>query len=677
MTLDAAAIDDRGEVLWRPTPGSVAASRIGDFLSQLKRERGLNFHDYDELWKWSVGDLPGFWGAVWDYLQPLADGDPNPVLIDAHMPGARWFPGVAINFAENALRGPGDEVVLVARSQTRAAQEWTRDELREAVARARAGLVRLGVGSGDRVAAYLPNIPEAVIAMLATTSLGAVWASCAPELGVSSVVERLAQIEPTVLLAIDGYRYGTKDVDRRAEVQAIQAGLPTLRATVHVDYLHPGRPAGFSWADLLARPADLTFERVAFDHPLWILFSSGTTGLPKAIVHGHGGIVVELGKSHALHADLGPGDRFFVYCTTTWVMWNILASGLLVGASVVLMDGHPGHPDDLELWRIVAETGVTVYGCGASLIVNAARAGLRPGDVLNLTRVKGILCTGSPLPRDGFRWIYDAVSPTVLLQSSSGGTDVCTGFVGGSPMVPVRAGEIACRCLGVLAEALDPDGHPVLDEPGELVISAPMPSMPVCFWNDPGDERYRATYFTDYPGRWRHGDWIQFTADGASRITGRSDGTLNRGGVRLGTAEFYSVLADAEAFPEIDDALVVHLEDPEGGLGTLWLFVALVDGAALSADLQQRIDHALRQQLSPRHRPDRITAVSAIPYNLAGKKLEIPIKRILQGVPRGDVINDGAMRNPQAVEDFERIAAGLADSADVRRGRKPRVGDDR
>jgi acetoacetyl-CoA synthetase len=656
MSIQVAAVEERGEILWHPTDESAAASRIGDFLTRLRTEHGLEFADYQQLWNWSVRHLPAFWAAVWQYLNPIADGDPEPVLVDATMPGAQWFPNITLNYAENALRGPGAEVVLMARSQTRAPQEWTRDGLRDAVARARSGLVRLGVRRGDRVAAYLPNIPEAVIGLLATASLGAVWASCAPELGVSSVLERLAQIEPTVLLAVDGYRYGANHIDRRPDVAAIEAGLPTLRATVHVDYLYPGQPAGYSWAELLAQDAEPTFSRVAFDHPLWVLFSSGTTGLPKAIVHGHGGIVVELGKSHALQSDLGPGDRYFVYCTTTWVMWNILVSGLLVGSSIVLMDGHPGFPDESEIWRIAADTKTTVFGCGAAMLVSARRAGLRPSHDVDLSRLKGVFSTGSPLPADGFRWVYDAVSPTVLLQSTSGGTDVCGGFVGGSPLLPVRAGEIACRALGVLAQALDAEGNAVIDEPGELVISAPMPSMPVSFWNDPDQKRYTSTYFADYPGRWRHGDWIVFTADGASRITGRSDGTLNRGGVRLGTSEFYAVLADTTTFPEIGDALVVHLEDPEGGPGILWLFVALSDGRVLNAELRTRLDDALRTRLSPRHRPDKVSAVSTVPYNLTGKKLEIPIKRILQGAPRAEVINDGALRNPSAVDEFVRIA---------------------
>jgi len=412
-----------------------------------------------------------------------------------------------------------------------------------------------------------------------------------------------------------------------------------------------------SWTDFMSESVELSFDRVPFDHPLWVLFSSGTTGLPKAIVHGHGGIVAELGKSHALMSDLGPGDRLFVYCTTTWVMWNILVSGLLVGASVVLMDGDPNHPDPDELWRIVADTGVTVFGCGAAMIAHQSQVGARPKELFDLSRLKGMFCTGSPLTSDAFRWVYDAVKADILLQSTSGGTDVCSGFVGGSPLLPVRAGEIACRSLGVLAEALDADGASILDEPGELVISAPMPSMPVKFWNDPDGQRYLRTYFDKYPGRWRHGDWIIFTADGSSRITGRSDGTLNRGGVRLGTSEFYAVLADVDAFPELKDALVVHLEDSEGGLGILWLFVVLNAGGQVESDLRRRIDRALRERLSPRHRPDRVSAVSAIPYNFTGKKLEIPVKRILQGVPREDVVADGAVRNVESIDDFERIAA--------------------
>jgi acetoacetyl-CoA synthetase len=649
----------RGEVLWSPTPESVAASGVGRFLDWLARERGLRFDGYDALWRWSVDDQPGFWGAVWDYFAPVAHSQPEQVLAGTSMPGARWFPGATLNFAENALRWAGDdEVVVIARSQTRGPIELSRGELRDAVARAAEGLRRLGVRKGDRVAAYLPNIPEALIAMLATASMGAIWAACAPEFGTRSVLDRFQQIEPVVLLVVDGYRYGDKDVDRRADVATIRAGLPTLRATVAVPYLDGNAAIGdLTWDGLLAEPAAPRYEAVPFDHPLWILFSSGTTGLPKAIVHSHGGIVVEMLKNQSLQGDLRPGDRYFVFCTTTWVMWNVVVGVLLSGAGTVMVDGSPAYPDDMELWRIIADTGVTSFGCGAAMLINARRKGHEPGRTFDLSRLRVMLSTGSPLPPEGFRWVYEHVSSTVLLHSGSGGTDVCTGYVGGSPMLPVRAGEIACRNLGVLVEALDPDGRPVVGEPGEMVISKPMPSMPVYFWNDPGDRRYRATYFAMYPGRWRQGDWIIFDEHGSCRITGRSDGTLNRGGVRLGTAEFYAVLDD---LPQVADCLVVHLEDPSGGMGRLVLFVALAPGAVLGDELRRHIARELRSRLSPRHVPDEVIDVPGIPYNLTGKKLEIPVKRLLQGMPRAKVVSDGAVRDATLLDAFERLAEHLA-----------------
>ncbi|GLZ05580.1 acetoacetyl-CoA synthetase [Actinomadura sp. NBRC 104412] len=663
MSIDvqqSASGETRGEILWTPTPESIAASGLGRFLEWAARERGLTFDGYDELWRWSVQDLTGFWGAVWDFFEPIAHSAPERVLADASMPGARWFPGATLNFAENCLRGSDEETVVIARSQTRGPSELTRGELRDAVARAAEGLRKLGVREGDRVAAYLPNIPEAVIAMLATASLGAIWAACAPEFGTRSVLDRFQQIEPVVLLVVDGYRYGTKEIDRRGEVATIRAGLPTVRTTVAVPYLDPeegGAVGDLTWDALLAEPAPPAYAAVPFDHPLWILFSSGTTGLPKAIVHSHGGIVIEKLKNQSFQADIRPGDRYFVYCTTSWVMWNNVIAALLVGAGIVLMDGSSTHPDDLELWRVIADTGVTTFGCGAAMLMRARRKGHEPGRMFDLSRLRGMLSTGSPLPAEGFRWVYTHVGPDLYMQSGSGGTDVCTGFVGGSPMLPVRAGEIACRNLGVLAEALDADGRPVIGEPGELVISKPMPSMPIYFWKDPGDVRYRETYFSTYPGLWRHGDWVIFDEHGSCRITGRSDGTLNRGGVRLGTSEFYAVLDDV---PQIADSMVVHLEDPEGGPGRLVLFVAPAEGAELDEGLREHIAAELRARCSPRHVPDEIIEVPGIPYNITGKKLEIPVKRLLQGLPRAKVVSDGAVSDPALLDVFERLAARFA-----------------
>ncbi|MGE0220664.1 acetoacetate--CoA ligase [Mycolicibacterium sp.] len=638
--------------LWRPSAQSIAASRMGRYVAALGEERGRVFSDYHQLWQWSVTDLDGFWSSVYRHFDIAGHGDTSRVLADATMPGSRWFPDVELNYAENMLRGADSQPVVVALSQTRAPIRMTRGELRDAVARAATGLRGLGVGKGDRVVGYLPNIPEALIAMLATTSIGAIWAVCAPELGTAAVLDRLVQLEPKVLLAVDGYRYGTKDVDRRSAVADIADRLPSLRAVVQVPYLHPSPAEPGTWADLISEPAQPSYERVPFDHPLWVLFSSGTTGLPKAMVHSHGGIILEHVKAIGLHLDTGPGDVLFAYCTTTWMVWNFLVSGLLVGATVVLMDGSPAHPGQDELWRVVEQSGVSVFICGAAYLAGCQKSEMRPGEQFDLTALRVIAATGSPLPATTYDWIYDAVKPAVLLQSSSGGTDVASSFVGGNPMLPVWAGEISGPMLGVHAAAYGPDGTPVIDALGELVITAPMPSMPVRFWNDPEGATYRKAYFEKFPGVWCHGDWVRFTGRGSCVITGRSDGTLNRGGVRLGTSEFYAVL---EALPEIDDSLVVHIEDAAGGLGTLYLFVQLAAGS-LDDRLHGQIAGALREQLSPRHVPDQIVAVPAIPYNLTGKKLEVPVKRLLQGTARGTAVSDGAVRNPESLDVFEQLA---------------------
>jgi acetoacetyl-CoA synthetase len=646
-----------GEILWSPPPDVRQRTRVGRYLAWLEEHRGLRFDDYQALWTWSVDDLDGFWSSVWEHLGVVSHTPYEAVLADASMPGAVWFPGASLNYAEHVLRGaPGEGPLVLGRSQTRGPVDLTAADLADQVARARTGLTLLGVGPGDRVAAYLPNIPETLVAFLATASLGAIWSSCAPEFGTRSVVDRLRQIEPLVLLTVDGYRFGDRAVDRTAEVAAIREALPSLKATVAVPYLDPGAgriPEATSWDELLAEKGELAFAPVPFSHPLYVLYSSGTTGLPKPIVHCHGGILVEHLKKLALHHDLGPGDRFFWFSTTGWMMWNYLASGLAVGSAVVCYDGNPGYPDLGELWRMAAECGVTYFGASAPFLLACRKEGLRPGELGDLSALRGVGSTGSPLPADGFRWVYEAVGEDLVLSSASGGTDVCTAFVGGIPLLPVRAGEIACRCLGAKVEAFDPDGRSVVGEQGELVITAPMPSMPVGFWGDEDGSRYRAAYFDDYPGVWRHGDWITITEWGSCVITGRSDATLNRGGVRLGTSELYSVV---EAIPEVADSLIVHLEDPEGGMGELVLFVAPAGGAEVDDDLRSRIAAALRRELSPRHVPDTIEAVAAIPRTLSGKKLEVPVKRILTGTAPEAAASRGALANPEALDAFAELA---------------------
>jgi acetoacetyl-CoA synthetase len=648
------AVKGLGEVMWTPPADVRETTNMGRFLDFVRDTRGRDLHGYDELFAWSVSDLEGFWGSLWDFFGVRAHEPYEQVLGSREMPGAEWFSGARLNYAEHMLGAEKDtaEVAVVARSQTRAPFELTFGDLREQVARARAGLERLGVGPGDRVAAYMPNIPETLVAFLATASLGAVWATCATEFGPRTVIDRFGIIEPKVLLAIAGYRYGDKPVDRRAQVAQVRAALPSLERVVHVPYAggaDDALPDTLSWEELLAETGPLRIDPVAFDHPLYVLFSSGTTGLPKAIVHRHGGILVEHLKNQGLDWDLQPGDRLLWFTTTAWMMWNALVSTLLLRASIVMIDGNPVHPDLSAQWRLAEQTQTTHMGAGPAFLMGCRKAGLRPGHDFDLSSIRQLIAGGSPLPAEGFDWIYEQFDPDVLLNLGSGGTDVCCGVVQGSPMQPVYRGEIAGRCLAVDSAAYDPDGREVVGELGELVIRQPMPSMPVGFWNDPGDKRYREAYFDAYPGVWRFGDWILFTERGSCLVTGRSDATLNRGGVRLGTGEFYAVVEDID---EVLDSIVVHLEDPEGGPGELLLFVQLREGRPLSDELRGRIHAALRGALSPRHVPDTLEAVPAIPRTMTGKKLELPVKRILQGTPAEQVASRDALADPESIDAF-------------------------
>ncbi|MCD0451647.1 acetoacetate--CoA ligase [Actinocorallia sp. API 0066] len=632
------------------TPGAWENSGIGRYLRWLEDTRGLAFADYPALHRWSVTDLDGFWSSVWEYFDVRAHTPPSAVLGRRAMPGAQWFPGATLNYAEHALGRPEDapRTAVVARSQTRPGSSLTYAELRERVARARAGLRRLGVGRGDRVVAYLPNIPETLVAYLATASLGAVFASCAPEFGARSVIDRFGQLEPKVLLAIGGYRYGARTVDRAAEVAEIRAGLPTLTATIGVTYGDFTVADAPTWDDLLSGPPEEGFEPVPFDHPLVVLFTSGTTGRPKAIVHGHGGLLLEHLKNHTFSWDLGPGDRMLWFSTTAWMLWNTLVSALLVRASLVMIDGDPAYPDLREQWRLAEETGATLMGTSPGYLMACRKEGVRPGAEFALPRLRQLGAAGSALAAEGYTWAHEQFGDRVLLNVGSGGTDVCTGMLQGSPWQPVWTGEISGPCLGVAAQAFDADGRPVIGELGELVITEPMPSMPVGFWGDADGSVYRAAYFTDFPGVWRHGDWVRFAPEGHCVVAGRSDATLNRGGVRLGTADFYGV---AEEFPEIADSLVVHLEDAEGGPGELLLFVQTT-GGELDDDLRARLKTALRTQLSPRHVPDRVERVPAIPRNRTGKKLEVPVKRILLGARPADVASRDVLADPGSLDFF-------------------------
>jgi acetoacetyl-CoA synthetase len=647
MTVSADRPYSVGQVVWEPTEDVRAHSVLANYMASL----GRSGEAYNDLWRWSVSDLEGFWSSVWDFFEIQATTPYERVLGSRAMPGTEWFPGARLNYAAHMLGRDedSDTVAVLARSQSRDPFDLTFGELRDQVARARAGLQRLRVGPGDRVVAYLPNIPEALVAFLAAASLGAVWATCPPEFGPRSVLDRLGQLTPSVLLAVDGYRWGEAWIDRREQVAEVRAALASLRAVVHVPYGGNELPESILWDELVAEPGTLEFDPVPFDHPLYVLFSSGTTGLPKPIVHGHGGILLEHLKNHGFSWDLRPGSRLMWFTTTAWMMWNALVSALLLRASIVMLDGNPGYPDLATQWRMTEETRATMFGLSPAFTMACRKEGMEPGRDFDLSTLRQVCAAGSPLPADSYEWIYNQVGGDVMLNVGSGGTDVCTGIVQGYPLLPVYAGEMAGKCLGIDVAAFDPDGNEVVGELGELVIRQPMPSMPVKFWNDEVGSRYRAAYFDHYPGVWRHGDWIMFTERGTSIITGRSDATLNRGGVRLGTSDFYSVV---EEFDEVLDALVVHLEATD----ELLLFVVLRDGRELDDELGRRISDALRSGLSPRHKPDDIVAVPAIPRTMTGKKLELPVKRILTGTPVAEVASKDALIDPAAIDAFAEYA---------------------
>jgi acetoacetyl-CoA synthetase len=643
-----------GDILWTPPPDWRDTTEIGRFMNWLRDERGLELATADELHRWSVDDLDGFWGGLWDFYG-IRSTPYERVLGKRTMPGAEWFTGAKLNYAEHlvGLEEDRDKTAVVARSQTRGPRELTFAELIEQAGRVRAGLQRLGVQKGDRVVAYMPNIPETLIAFIATASLGAIWATCAPEFGARSVVDRFAQIEPRVLFAIGGYGFRDRYVDRRQEVETIRGRIGSIEDVVWVPFGEARLEDSVSWEDLTAESAPLEFEQVPFDHPLYVLFSSGTTGLPKPIVHGHGGQLIEHRKNLGLGWDLKPGGRLLWFSTTAWMMWNALVAGLQLRSSIVMLDGDPAWPDLLEQWRLAEELQPSVMGVAPAYLMACRKAGIQPGRECDLSSIRMLCTAGSPLPSEGYLYAYEQLGPDMLLNNGSGGTDVCTGLVSGSFAQPVYEGEITGPCLAVDAHAFDPAGNEVIGELGEFVITQPMPSMPVAFWGDDDGERYRSSYFDVYPGVWRQGDWIMFTQRGSCVITGRSDATLNRGGVRLGTGEFYAVVEDV---PEVIDALVVHLEDSGGGAGELLLFVVPADGASLDDDLRTKIAKALRSELSPRHVPDTIVSVPAIPRTLTGKKLEAPVKRILRGESSERVASRDSLLDPGALDAFVALA---------------------
>ncbi len=653
-----------GDVLWQATPDQAAATRLAAYQRWLQaRGAGPDAKstDYPALWRWSIADIERFWESVWDFFDVQADGPRRPVLANKAMPGADWYPNARLNYAEHVFRqATPHRPALIARSEGAPVRQVSWAELRRDTAALAARLRQWGIGPGDRVASYLPNRVETVVAYLACASLGAIWSSCAPDMGAGVVLDRLRQIGPKLLLATDSTGYNGKELDRAAVVEELLRELPSVEGVVHVPGpLAAQRPVAWRdctpWAAAIEGEAELGFTRLPFGHPLWIVYSSGTTGLPKAMVHGHGGIVLTHLKTLALQHDLRPGDRMLFLGGTGWIVWNLQLGALLTGASIVLYDGNPAWPDPTALWRFMDEQGVTQFGCGAAFLMNAMKEGVRPRDVAPLVALRAIFSTGSPLPLDAYRWVYDAVKPDVWLASVSGGTDIASGFVACAPTLPVTAGEIQCAELGVAAQAFNEAGQPVVGEVGELVITQPMPSMPLFFWGDADGRRYRESYFETFDGVWRHGDWIRFTPRGTSVIYGRSDSTINRFGIRMGTAEIYRVV---EELPEIRDSLVVDLEYL-GRPSFMPLFVVLQRGAVLDAALKQRIADEIRLKASARHVPNEIYAVDEIPRTLTGKKMEVPVRKLLLGLPPDKVASADAMANPASLAYFVRLADDL------------------
>ncbi|MGH1366613.1 MAG: acetoacetate--CoA ligase [Calditrichia bacterium] len=648
--------------LWSPSATFKQNSRLNHFMQWLSEKHQLIFQSYHELWEWSVDDTKLFWQMIWDYFEIISHSAPSNVHTDDPMPNTRWFEGATLNYAEHIFRmSSAKRPAIIFQSEAEPLGELSWDELEERVAAFQAWLREQGIGKGDRVVAYLPNIPEATIAFLATCSLGAVWSSCSPDFGADSVVDRFQQIEPKLLITVDGYRYGGKGFDKSAVVDELILKLSTLEGTLLIPFLDKTIEASrfkscTAWSEALSTPAQkLEFLAVPFDHPIWILYSSGTTGIPKAITHSQGGVLLEHLRYVAFHNDVHPGERFFWYSTTGWMMWNFVQATLLAGATIVLYDGSPNYPDINFMWQFAEEVGIHHFGTSAPFLVACMKAGISPKDDFDLSALRSIGSTGAPLPPEAFSWVYENVNHDLWLCSMSGGTDVCTAFVGGCPLEPVYVGEIQCRTLGCSMYAFDESAEPVVDEVGEMVITKPMPSMPIYFWNDPGKTRYLASYFEMYRGIWRHGDWLKVTPRNTLLILGRSDATLNRHGIRIGTAEIYRAL---NSIAEIQDSLIVNLE-LSGGRHYMPLFVKLTHGCELNENLINLVKKTLRSTYSPRHVPDEIIPVSDIPYTISGKKLEAPVKKILMGIPIDRAANPDAMRNPETLDFYVNFAENI------------------
>jgi acetoacetyl-CoA synthetase len=650
-----------GTLLWEPSAEVKAEANLSYYMEWLRNEWGLGFDTYHQLWEWSVTELEAFWQSVWDYFRIQASGQYGAVLAERKMPGADWFAGAELNYAEHLFRSmSSDQPAMIYKAEGQGYAEVSWAQLYRETAAIASSFRELGVERGDRVVAYMPHVPQTITAFLACASLGAVWSSCSPDFGAPSVLDRFQQIEPKVLIAVDGYPWNGKVYDRRQVVAELQASLPTLEQTILVtqttDGLGGASPKDIMlWDDALATlgsAAPLSFERVPFSHPLWVLYSSGTTGLPKPIVQGQGGILLEHLKALTFQLDLKPQDRFFWYTSTGWMMWNIVTSSLLCGCTAILYNGSPSYPDMNYLWQLAEETGMTYFGTSAAYISACRKAGLEPGRLFDLSRLRAIGSTGSPLSVDGFQWVYEKVSDDLALESISGGTDLCTPFVGGCRLRPVRAGEIQCSYLGAKAESFNEAGESVIDQVGEHVLTEPMPSMPLYFWNDHGARRYRASYFEVFPGVWRHGDWAKLKKNGGWIVYGRSDSTIKRHGIRMGTAEIYQAV---ERLPEIVDCLVIDME-ALGQESYMPMFVVLREGAALDDELIARIQSQIRQDISPRHVPNEIFIIQEVPTTLSGKKMEVPIRKILMGLPPEEAANLDAMRNPESLQFFIDLA---------------------
>ena len=643
------------QALWTPSLDLIEGSNLKKYQRWLEEHKNLRFSSYHELWQWSVNHPGTFWKSLWEYFDILHDGTFSYVL-KGSMPDCKWFEGTKLNYAEHIFRKASpNSAAIIFKSESSSIQSIGWDELKQQVSSLQKHLKEKGIKAGDRIVAYLPGAPEATVAFLAANSLGAIWSSCSPDFGTNSVIDRFAQIEPKVLIAVDFYQYGGKVFDKKETVRELSEALPSLEHVIVISRSNDLKLSKqvYQWDQVTSQSGEtVEFTRVPFAHPIWVLYSSGTTGLPKAITHSHGGILLEQLKYGTFHNDFKPGERCFWYTTTGWMMWNYIHGSLLAGGTMVLYDGSPAYPDLNALWKFSEEASISHFGTSAGFILANMKADLHPAKDFDLSSLRSIGSTGSTLPPEGFEWIYKEVKKDLWLASMSGGTDVCSAFVGGNPMLPVYSGEIQCRALGCKLEAFDEFGKTVLDEVGEMVITSPMPSMPVYFWNDPDNKRYHESYFDMYPNVWRHGDWTQITPRDGVIIYGRSDATLNRGGVRIGTSEIYRAV---DKIMEVKDSMIICIEK-DGGQFWMPLFVVMKDGVNLTEDIRKKINTTIRSDYSPRHVPDEIIAVPDIPYTISGKKTETPVKKVLMGKDPKEVVNAGALKNPSSMDFFISLA---------------------